>query len=689
MHKNISARVMMVAGAVLSLCASVQAADMTASNQTSRVIVKYRTDVAVQTAEARTRARIQSVVEAPRQAVHVKTMSNGARVYDLGGSVSMERARQAAMAIQAADPNIEYAAPDVWVRPQQVATPNDTSYSSQWSLQSRAAKPGAANFSGIWTRATGSGVTVAIVDTGYTPHPDMAGQEILGYDFVSDVATAGEGDGRDADPSDPGDYCAADSTNSSWHGLKVASQIAAVANNGSGIAGGAPGAQVLQVRALGRCGGWLSDVADGIAWAAGASVPGAPVNSTPAKVINVSLGGAAGTVCYSYMQDAVDTALSHNASVVVAAGNEASTSVGAPANCSGVITVGAHTASADLASYSNRSSYVTLTAPGGGGCAQQTSTCDNTPTVALGNTGVTSPAGPLTPAYFSGTSSAAPHVSAAIALMLQANSSLTPAQIRSVLVSTAVAHPSGTYCADHAGSCGAGMLDVTAAIGAVSSPVITFTAPTSAVAGSTNVTVTANAVGVGPFTYSWSQVGGPAVALQGTNTAAVTFTAPASRAEVQLQVSVTGSNGLSTTDTVYVRVNNAPALAPIASVATNAGQPLQLSLTAFDVDGDAVIAALVSGPSGAYVSGTTLIWPNPQPGVHTFVLQAEDQSGLRSASRSVTVTIQGASGSSSTSQASSSGGGGGGGSLGLADVAAMLSLAVLAAARKRQAPVSR
>jgi serine protease len=142
-------------------------------------------------------------------------------------------------------------------------------------------------------------VVVAVLDTGITEHAEFSGMTVPGYDFISDVWTANDGDGRDADPRDPGDWVARNAcyrgsppSDSSWHGTHTAGTIGAASNNAMGVAGINWGVKILPVRVLGRCGGYTSDIADGMRWSAGLSVTGVPANANPAKVLNLSLGGS-------------------------------------------------------------------------------------------------------------------------------------------------------------------------------------------------------------------------------------------------------------------------------------------------------------------------------------------------------------------------------------------------------------
>src|SRR5690606_6649270 len=133
-----------------------------------------------------------------------------------------------------------------------------------------------------WDISTGSGVRVAVLDTGIAPHSDLTGQTVGGYDFISTAANARDGGGRDSNPNDEGDWfnsteCSTGyASNSSWHGTHVTGTIAAATNNAKGIAGVAYGAKVVPVRVLGRCGGSTADIVDAMVWASGGSVSGVP-----------------------------------------------------------------------------------------------------------------------------------------------------------------------------------------------------------------------------------------------------------------------------------------------------------------------------------------------------------------------------------------------------------------------------
>jgi serine protease len=346
----------------------------------------------------------------------------------------------------AADPRVASVEVDQMMRP--VLTPNDSQFSQQWAFGTGSAGIKVRN---AWDQATGKGVVVAVIDTGITRHPELQGNLLPGYDFISDEFVSRDGDGRDDDPSDEGDWnpvaneCSEGSrvTDSSWHGTHVAGTIAAATNNGSGVAGTAFDAKILPVRVLGRCGGYTSDIADAIVWASGGNVSGVPDNVNPAEVINLSLGG--GGTCSTTYRNAINGAVGRGTTVVVAAGNSAlNVSTSVPANCPNVVAVAATTSSRAKASYSNYGSGIDISAPGSS-------------ILSTINTGTTVPeqAGY---ASYNGTSMAAPHVAGVVALMQSAASKpLTPAQVESTLKSTAASFS----CSQ---GCGAGLLDANAAV---------------------------------------------------------------------------------------------------------------------------------------------------------------------------------------------------------------------------------
>lgn len=360
------------------------------------------------------------------------------------------------MARMRQDPNILSVEEDALMKANLV--PNDTFYDLQWHYHEAT---GGMDAQEAWDTHDGSGVVVAVVDTGYTNHSDLLANILPGYDFISDTSVSNDGDGRDNDPSDPGDWYAQNQcgfgvpgSNSSWHGTHVSGTIAAVTNNGQGVAGIAFGSKVVPVRVLGTCGGFLSDIADGVIWASGGSVPGVPANANPAQVLNMSLGGSGS--CGSTYQNAINTANTNGTVVVVSAGNSnTNTSGSRPANCDNVINVAANDRQGNRASYSNYGALIDVTAPGG-----ETATPANGVASTL-NSGTTTPS-TENYVYYQGTSMAAPHVAGTVALMFQADPGMTPSEAETLLKNTA--RPLPGSCS---GGCGAGIIDARAALDAI------------------------------------------------------------------------------------------------------------------------------------------------------------------------------------------------------------------------------
>ncbi|KOV79448.1 protease [Streptomyces sp. NRRL WC-3618] len=421
-----------------------------------RLIVGYKSGAAEATsnkaadADAAAKGR-----EAGESLDFQRRLGTGAALVDLGEKLSKTDVADVIAEYQA-DPQVAYVVPDRIKKP--MADPNDTEYGKQWDLFESTA---GMRVPGAWSTSTGAGVTVAVIDTGYVTHSDVAGNIVGGYDFISDPAMSVDGDGRDSNPADPGDWFAAGEcgetkgSSSSWHGTHVAGTIAAVTDNNKGVAGIAYNAKISPIRALGKCGGADSDIIDAITWASGGTVPGVPANTNVAKVINMSLGG--GGACSAATQSAITGAVNRGTTVVVAAGNEnANASTSNPANCNNVITVAATGRTGARASYSNFGSMVDISAPGG-----EMRTGDANGILSTLNSGAKTPS-TESYAYYQGTSMATPHIAGLVALMKSANSSLTPAQIESAIKSNARALPGSC-----SGGCGAGLADATKTVQAV------------------------------------------------------------------------------------------------------------------------------------------------------------------------------------------------------------------------------
>ena len=469
----------------VSIATGTLGAQAATSPATDRLIVKYKDGGSAvfkgQGTPAMTAAR-QAIAERAGQQFGMsmkalRTTATGAHVLKIDRKVSLKEAEALAAELMARDASVEYAEPDRILR--KMATPTDPMYTQQWHYFEAT---GGLRLPAAWDTTTGTGVRVAVIDTGIRAHADLSGQILAGYDFISDTTIANDGGGRDSDASDPGDWtlageCAAGepASNSSWHGTHVAGTIAAATNNGTGVAGVAYGAKIVPVRVLGKCGGYTSDIADAIVWSSGGAVSGVTNIAARAQVINMSLGG--GGACGTTTQNAINSARSRGTVVIVAAGNEnMNASNSNPANCAGVVTVAATNRNGARAPYSNYGAVVDVAAPGGDANGYIISTL---------NAGTSTP-GADNYAGYQGTSMATPHVAGVAALMLARNSALTPDDIESKLKSTARAFP-GT-CSQ----CGTGIVDATAA--AASATTVTPPGPTLAESESNNTISTADAV---------------------------------------------------------------------------------------------------------------------------------------------------------------------------------------------------
>ena len=514
------------------------------------------------------------------------------------------------------------------------------------------------NIEPAWAITHGSSaIVIGDVDTGITSHPDLNSKVLTGYDFVgwgqqfgnvtepNIVLIANDGGLADADPSDPGDWVTAteNSTkngpfyacndsdtdtpgqpvpaNSSWHGTQTAGILAAATNNGAGMAGTAYDVDVVPARALGKCGGYDSDIIAAAEWAGGIAVSGVPANAHPARVINMSLGGAG--VCATDSPGYVDalTALRNKGVIVVAAaGNDEGLVVGTPANCRPdpsdanqtpiVIAVAGVRHSGTKVGFSDIGPEVSLSAPGGNCVLVATKTNPNPaclyPILTTRNSGTTTPIanggtysdGLDNPSL--GTSFSTPLVSGPVALMLSAAPNLTNAQVISILKSTARTFPTVSdstpqpaactvpvaevddangnvitpasapqdECICTTSTCGAGMLDAgravaAAAATAMSTPPVATISPTPAtVAVGGTLTLSSSGPTVGAkgsaLTYSWSIPDSDTFISLGSTTGASVVVTGLLAGTGQVQLVVTDpDNGMTGSATVNVVVTAA------------------------------------------------------------------------------------------------------------------------------------
>ena len=221
---------------VLPLILTLAVASPSLAQSQARIIVKLRDAGAKSAATAKARTeKLARLAGTPLR--HVREMALGADVViaDLANEAEGERIA----ARLAADTDVAFAQVDHRVHARQAQLPvNDVFAAQQHYLDNDATS---VSVYAAWEVTHGSpGIVVAVVDSGYRPHAGMAGRILPGYDMISDPDVANDGDGRDADASDPGDWVSADEATSDcpahrsfWHGTSVAGIIAANTNDAS------------------------------------------------------------------------------------------------------------------------------------------------------------------------------------------------------------------------------------------------------------------------------------------------------------------------------------------------------------------------------------------------------------------------------------------------------------------------
>jgi serine protease len=588
-------------------------AQNSAAPENARVIVKYRAESNL--------ARKHALTVSGKRRLQTEALGADVGVALLGGPEIAERSHvviargmgsSALAARLASHPDVEFAVVDQKRRA--AVVPNDPFYTSrpynsttaptsggplvgQWYLKPpSAATPSAINAEGAWDITMGSAsVVVAVLDSGARlDHPDLQGGKVVaGYDFVAEdsagvFASANDGDGRDTDPSDPGDWVTAaeaasgvlkgcDVVPSSWHGTQTMSIVGAQTNNGLGMAGTGWNVRVQPVRVLGKCGGYDSDILAGMRWAAGIAVPGAPANATPAKVLNLSLGGTGG--CSAAYRDAVAEVNAAGAVVIASAGNSAGRAVGTPANCAGVIGVAGLRHVGTKVGFSDIGPEVALAAPGGN-CVN---TAAGTPClyaiVAATNAGATTPvAGGIYSDAFNasfGTSFSAPMVSAVAGLMLS-RQSMTPAEVRATLVGTTRpfpvtgGEPGDPVCQAPGGSdqlqcycttatCGSGMLDARSAVLAAGNVFARVAVATATPTANQPVTINSSSLVPGGQSitgYAWTvtDAGTTGAAIVGAANGSSVTVQPTAAGTFTVQLVTTSSTGTTSTASTVVSV---------------------------------------------------------------------------------------------------------------------------------------
>jgi serine protease len=501
--------------------AQVAAAPAAPNSLNARVIVKYKVGAVLLRKHAlavHDQIAVQAQTLGQRHGLALRSgagLHERAQVVFAGGMSSEQLAAKLAL-----DSEVEYAVPDG--RKRAAVAPNDPRYatvggsgpaSGQWYLRPNVAGVLASiDVEPAWDITTGNNtIVVAVLDTGVRfEHLDLttlaAGGNLLpGYDMIADVDTANDNSGRDNDASDPGDWinqadinsgryspCTSiDIGDSSWHGTQTAGLIGAITNNAEGMASVGRTVRVLPVRVLGKCGGFDSDIIAGMRWAAGLSVgdPGVPINpvANRAKVINLSLGGTG--PCTQIYQDTVDDLAAIGVTVVASAGNGTGHAVNSPANCPGVIGVSGLRHIGTKVGFSDIGLEVSISAPAGNCVNEGVGQPCLYPILTTSNSGLTTPAGAIYTDSINasfGTSFSAPLVAGTVALMLSAQPSWTPGQLRTILRATARPFPTTgadngsipgpvqqcrapdnleqlqCYCTTS--TCGAGMLDAGAAV---------------------------------------------------------------------------------------------------------------------------------------------------------------------------------------------------------------------------------
>lgn len=613
------------------------------TDSTDQFIVRLRSDDA-----ARAAGEIDAIATRGGIKLSLKRSIDG-RIHVLRAAREMSGAElQSTLARLSADAAVAWVQPDR--RKFALALPNDPRISEQWWLRAPAAasslasqgQPASLNAEAAWDASTGSArVVVAVLDTGVLyEHPDLgrsaAGGRILpGYDFISDAAVAGDGDGRDTDPSDAGDWISeadratsafsgCEQSDSSWHGTHIAGILGARSNNSSGVAGIGWSSWVLPLRVLGKCGGRDSDILAAMAWAAGLPVThgvAPPANPTPARIVNLSLGSE--DACSPAYRDLVASLRAREVLVFAAAGND-SGAVGEPANCPGVVAVAGVRHVGTKVGYSAHGPEVGIAAPAGN-CINLSGTC-LLPIVSTNNEGTSTP-GAMSYGGKLGTSFSTPMAAGVAGLMLAINPQLPAAELVARLKAAARAFPApdptllacssplfvpdakGSWpndgqCNCDTASCGAGLLDAAAAVRAAAAPIAVVAVPPATTAGLTTpialdsaASLAVSGATISAWQWSIRSASAAGASLTSSNSPQTRLVA-SQPGTYEVLLSVTDSAGRSDTDLCVLTVTTGGAS---GACATPAPAPLPAL-----VDGGVVIAAPAAGGGGG--GGALPLW---------------------------------------------------------------------------------
>ena len=606
--------------------AQVAAAPAAPNSLNARVIVKYKVGAVLLRKHA---LAVHDQIAGQAQTLgqrHGLALRSGAGLHERAQVVFASGMSSEQLAAKLAlDSEVEYAVPDG--RKRAAVAPNDPRYatvggsgpaSGQWYLRPNGAGVRSSiDVEPAWnTTAGNSGVVVAVLDTGaLLDHPDLipvatGGNLLPGYDMIGeDVSdsgaalgsflTANDGNGRDPDASDPGDWISAvenasglfqgcGQQDSSWHGTQTSGLIGASTHNGIGIASVGRTVRVLPVRVLGKCGGHDSDIIAGMRWAAGLSVPGISMNPNPAKVINMSLGGS-GSCSLAY-RDAVTEITVAGVTIVASAGNGTGHAVNSPANCPGVIGVSGLRHIGTKVGFSDIGPEVSISAPAGNCVNEGPGQPCLYPILTTSNSGLTTPAGAIYTDSFNasfGTSFSAPLVAGSVALMLSAQPSWTPSQLRTILRATARPFPTTgadngsipgpvtqcrapdnleqlqCYCTTS--TCGAGMLDAgaavqTAALGVLPQITVNPAAPLSGRVLTLDAATSVVLSGRSITSYQWAIVndGGIVTGLTVSPNGASASLTPSAAGQFSVRLTVIDSAGAQATSTSTIDVAAPP-----------------------------------------------------------------------------------------------------------------------------------